>query len=80
MRVARVVIRGSVIMKVINIMTGRLDSVWCGRVRAQAERSTPEVSKQRTPGRGPHGGMERPANHVCVLHSHVNCHTCKYKM
>ena len=59
-------------------MTGRR-LIQCGvggYVRAQAERSTPEErSLQRTPGRGPHGEMERPANHVCVLCSHVNCHT-----
>ena len=44
--------------------------VWEGTC-AQAERSTPKVSNEPLTG-GAHGGMERPANHVCVPCSHVN--------
>ena len=65
-------------MKVINIMTGRR-LTQCGVggyvLRPSAR---PPKSPQGEPQAGGlmgHGGMERPANHVCVPCSHVNCHT-----
>ena len=46
-----------------------LDSVWCGRVRAQAERSTPEVSNEPQAGGLMAEWNARPT--MCVYRVHM---------